>query len=333
MEPVVLKSFPLRQATGTDVGYELMLRPVPPIVAGPTGFQLYVSLCADQSAERLELRNANLFIGIVSPLYRPGQFSILDVIKVPELQLDPGDEITDYKALDVDIDANLWHNLVGGAYPMVAALVREGFDPIRFFDPNLIVAMGWCEVTINKVNALATPTLIAPEHNTTVYNFPNGFWLEWSRVEDADGYSIEFELENVGIAIQTTDADGNFISGDALRARHREPVEVHPEPVVKPTPPSLVPVRCKIESSRAEAVGCGNFAWRVRAVSIGEGSEGEAEAPLFATFAAHFAEASERFNPYNCETIPWSVREEYKLLIPITDGREVWFGIKGVTHL
>ncbi|HUT04116.1 MAG TPA: hypothetical protein VM163_09530 [bacterium] len=57
-----------------------------------------------------------------------------------------------------------------------------------------------------------------------------------------------------------------------------------------------------------------------------------AEAPLFATFAAHFAEASERFNPYNCESVPWDVREKYKLLIPITDGREAWFGEKGVNH-
>ena len=60
--------------------------------------------------------------------------------------------------------------------------------------------------------------------------------------------------------------------------------------------------------------------------------EGSAHAPLFATFAAHFAESSERFNPYNCETHPWTFRDEYILRIPITNGREVWFGEKGVNH-
>ena len=49
------------------------------------------------------------------------------------------------------------------------------------------------------------------------------FDLERSLIIAADGYSIEFELENVGIAVQTTDADGNFIDGEALRPRHREP--------------------------------------------------------------------------------------------------------------
>jgi len=47
---------------------------------------------------------------------------------------------------------------------------------------------------------------------------------------------------------------------------------------------------------------------------------GHAEAPLFATFAAHFAEASERFNPYNCQTDPWSFHDEYMLRIPIRTG-------------
>ena len=59
-----------------------------------------------------------------------------------------------------------------------------------------------------------------------------------------------------------------------------------------------------------------------------EGSEehppNHAEAPLFATFAAHFAEASSRFWPY--ESNPPGMLKKYKMIIPITDGSDAWYG-------
>lgn len=50
-----------------------------------------------------------------------------------------------------------------------------------------------------------------------------------------------------------------------------------------------------------------------------ERDEGTAKAPFHATFAAHFAEGSTRFPPYNGDKL---------IRIPITNGTEVWYGCK-----
>lgn len=60
---------------------------------------------------------------------------------------------------------------------------------------------------------------------------------------------------------------------------------------------------------------------------------GTAQAPLFSTFAAHFAEASERFWPYfNIEGSENQedhvMLDDYLIRIPITNGAQVWYGIE-----